>query len=119
MAKYVDGFVIPLRRKNLAVYRRIAKAASKIWMEHGALQYFECVGDDLATKMGVPFPKLAKTKAGETVLFSWIVYRSRKHRDEVNAKVMNDPWMAKMTPKGMPFDFKKISMGGFDVLVEG
>jgi uncharacterized protein YbaA (DUF1428 family) len=116
---YVDGYLLPLPKKNIAAYRKLARAAGRVWLKHGALEYRECVGEDLDTQCGRPFPKVARVGKGETVVFSWIVYRSRKHRDEVNAKVMNDPWMAKMTPKGMPFDFKKISMGGFDVLVEG
>jgi uncharacterized protein YbaA (DUF1428 family) len=116
---YVDGFVIPMPKKNLAVYRRIARAAGRIWREHGALDYKECVGDDLKIKMGVSFPKLAKAKSGEVVVFSWILYRSRAHRDRVNARVMKDPRIAKMMEKGaMPFDVKRMSYGGFTVLVD-
>lgn len=114
--KYVDGFVIPIPRKNLAAYRRIAAAAGVIWRDHGALDYKECVGDDLQTKCGMPFPRLAKLKRGETVLFSYIGYRSRAHRDKVNARVMKDPRMAKM-PRTMPFDMKRLVFAGFKVIV--
>ena len=116
--KYVDGFVIPLPTKNIAIYQCIAKKAYKVWLEHGALDYRECVGEDLNIKMGLPFPKLAKTKKGETVVFAYIVYKSRAHRDKVNAKVMKDPRIAGMCdPKDMPFDFKKMSYGGFKTIV--
>ena len=116
---YVDGFLIPVPKKNLAAYRRIAAKAGKIWRELGALEYRECVGDDLAVKMGVSFPKAAKAKAGETVVFSWIVYRSKAQRDRVNAKVMKDPRIAKMMEgKAMPFDMKRMAYGGFKVFVE-
>lgn len=117
--KYADGFVIPVPKKNLNAYRRIAEKAGKIWREHGALQYCECVGEDLDVKWGVPFPKQVKTKPGETVVFSWIVYKSRAHRDRVNAKVMKDPRIASMCdPKDMPFDCKRMVYGGFQILVE-
>ena len=121
MAQYVDGFVIPLPEKNLAEYRRIATKAGKVWMEHGALAYFECVGDDLAPEGVVAtFPRTVKAKSGETVIFSWIVYRSRAHRDSVMKKVMADPRLATMMdPKNPPFDMKRMVMGGFKVLVEG
>ena len=118
---YVDGFVVPVPKKNVAAYRRIATKAGKVWREHGALEYRECVGEDLAFKMGmgVPFRRLAKLKAGETVFFSWIVYRSRAHRDAVNKKVMKDPRLAKMmTPGAMPFDVKRMAYGGFETLVD-
>jgi uncharacterized protein YbaA (DUF1428 family) len=120
---YVDGFVLPVPKKNLAAYRRlsqaagkISQAAGKIWREHGALQYVEAVGDDLKVKMGVSFPKQIKTKPGETVVFAWIVYKSRAHRDKVNARVMSDPRLAGM-PKTMPFDMKRMVYGGFKFLV--
>lgn len=116
--KYVDGFVIPIPKKNVAAYRRLAAGACKVWMDHGALDYVECVGDDLKIKFGLPFPKLTKIKPSETVVFSWITYKSRKHRDAVNAKVMKDPRIAKMMKKSNPFDMKRMSMGGFKVLVE-
>jgi uncharacterized protein YbaA (DUF1428 family) len=115
---YVDGFVIPIPRKNLAAYRRMAMKAGKVWREYGALEYFECVGDDLKVKWGLPFPKLAKLKRGETVVFSWITYKSRKHRDAVNAKVMRDPRIAKMMVKPNPFDMKRMTYGGFKTIVE-
>jgi uncharacterized protein YbaA (DUF1428 family) len=114
---YVDGFVLPLPRKNLKVYRRMAAGAARIWLDHGALEFRECVGDDLAIKGVVPFPRLARVKRGETVMFSWIVYRSRAHRDRVNAKVMKDPRMASMS-QTMPFDVKRMAYGGFKVLVD-
>ena len=117
MAKYVDGFVIPIPKKNLKAYRALAKKAGKIWMEHGALSYMETVGDDIKTGFGVPFPKLAKLKPNETVLFSWIVYKSRADRKRVMKKVMSDPRL-EMDPKSMPFDFKKMTMGGFAPLVD-
>lgn len=117
--KYVDGFVLVVPKKKLSEYERIAKKAGKIWLEHGALEYRECVGDDLNTKMMVPFPKLAKAKPGETVVFSWIVYKSRAHRDKVNAKVMADPRISKLCdPKDLPFDCKRMSYGGFKTFVD-
>ncbi|MDZ4722658.1 MAG: DUF1428 domain-containing protein [candidate division Zixibacteria bacterium] len=119
MAKYVDGFVLPVPQKNLLAYRRMSQKAGKVWMEHGALEYRECVGDDMTVKMGLPFPALAKLKAGEAVVFSWIVYKSRAHRDSVIAKVMKDPRLAKMMDaKIMPFDCRRMSYGGFKVLVD-
>ena len=117
MAKYVDGFVIPIPKKNLQAYRRIAQKAGKIWREYGALEYRECAGDDLKVQMGVPFTRLAKVKPGETVVFAWIVYKSRAHRNSVNAKVMKDPRLH-MDPKAMPFDFKRMTYGGFNALVD-
>ncbi|WII70850.1 DUF1428 domain-containing protein [Bdellovibrio sp. 22V] len=119
MAKYVDGFVIAVPKKNVKAYQAIAKKAGKVWMEYGALEYFECVGEDMQSPFGVPFPRLAKLKPNETVIFSWIVYKSKAHRDRVNAKVMKDPRIMNVDPKSMPFDIKRMSHGGFDVLVEG
>jgi uncharacterized protein YbaA (DUF1428 family) len=117
--KYVDGFVVPVPKKNVPAYRRMAKQAGKIWREHGALEYRECVGDDLKVKMGLPFPRLSRLKPGETVFFSWIVYKSRAHRDSVNKKVMQDPRMAKMmNMKAMPFDVRRMAYGGFKALVD-
>jgi uncharacterized protein YbaA (DUF1428 family) len=120
MARYVDGFVLPVPKKNLATYRRIASKAGKVWREHGALEYLECVGDDLKVKGGpMPFPRLARCRPGETVCFSWIVYKSRAHRDRVNARVMKDPRLARMMdPKAMPFDVKRMAYGGFKILVD-
>lgn len=117
--KYVDGFVLPVPKKKLDAYRRMSRKAGRVWKEHGALEYRECVGDDLKVKFGLPFPKLAKTKAGEIVVFSWIVYKSRAHRDKVNAKVMKDPRLAKMCgPDDAPFDIKRMAYGGFSVMVD-
>jgi len=113
---YVDGFVLPVPKKNLEAYRRMARDASKVWKDHGALEYWECAGDDLVGSPGLSFLKGIKVKAGETVVFSWIVYKSRAHRDRVNAKVMKDPRMAEM-PKTMPFDVKRMMYGGFKPLV--
>lgn len=116
---YVDGFVLPVPKKNLAVYRRMAKLASKVWRAHGALEYREAVGDDLNIKMGLPFPKMAKCKRGETVVFAWIVYKSRAHRDRVVAKVMKDARLADMMKKeNTPFDVKRMAYGGFKVFVQ-
>jgi uncharacterized protein YbaA (DUF1428 family) len=116
---YVDGFLLPIPKRNLPAYRRMAKKAGKIWREHGALEYRECVGDDLDVKMVMPFPRRVQLKRGEAVVFSWILYKSRAHRDRVVAKVMKDPRIAKMAdPKGMPFEVKRMAYGGFMTLVE-
>jgi uncharacterized protein YbaA (DUF1428 family) len=115
--KYVDGFVLPVLKKNIDAYLRIARKAGKIWKEHGALAYIEGIGDDINLNMGTPFPRLAKIKAGETVVFSYIVFKSRAHRDKVNAKVMKDPRLD-MDPKAMPFNVKRMSYGGFKVMVD-
>ena len=119
MAHYVDGFLIPLPKRKLPAYIRMAKAASKIWLDHGALQYRECAGENLNVKMGLPFPRGIKSKAGETIVFSWIVYKSRKHRDAVNAKVMKDPRIHEMMKEKPPFDEKRMMYGGFEVVVSG
>jgi uncharacterized protein YbaA (DUF1428 family) len=117
--RYIDGFVLPVPKKKLNAYRRLAERSGKIWREHGALEYRECVGDDLLVKMGLSFPRLAKVKKNETVVLAWIVYRSRAHRDRVNAKVMKDPRIhALCDPKDMPFDCKRMTYGGFKVLVD-
>ena len=116
---YVDGYVLPVPKKNLAAYRRLAKLGAKIWKKHGALDYRECVGDDLKPKGMLGFPTVVKPKAGETVVFSYIVFKSRAHRDAVNKKVMKDPALAAMVNQKMPFDFKRMAYGGFKVLVEG
>jgi uncharacterized protein YbaA (DUF1428 family) len=116
---YVDGFVVPVPTKNLAAYRRMASLAGKVWREHGALEYIECVADDVKPGKYTSFPQSVKLKRGETVVFSWIVYKSRKDRDRVNAKVMKDPRVAAMmNPKALPFDGKRMFWGGFKVLVE-
>jgi uncharacterized protein YbaA (DUF1428 family) len=117
--RYVDGFVLSVPRKNLPAYRSLAKKAGKIWREHGALQYVEAVGDALEVKFGVSFTRMMKPKPGETVIISFIVFKSRADRDRVNAKVMKDPRMAKMMEKGpMPFDVKRMVYGGFKILVD-
>ena len=114
---YLDGFLLPVPKKNLAAYRRMAQAAGKVWRELGAVQYVEAVGDDLNVKFGVSFRKTIKLKPGETAVFSFIVYKSKAHRDRVNAKVMKDPRIANMTNKPMPFEVKRMAYGGFKFLV--
>jgi len=119
MMAYVDGFVLPVPKKNLAAYKRMSRKAGKVWREHGALDYKECVGDDLKTKMGLPFPRLVRPKRGETIMFSFVVFKSRGHRDKVNAKVMKDKRLATMMkPGAMPFDVKRMAYGGFKVIVD-
>lgn len=115
---YVDGFVLPIPKKQVGFYKKMAGAAGKIWREHGALEFRECVGDDLNIKGVVSFPKIARAKSTETVFFSYIVYKSKAHRDKVNANVMKDPRIAKMITKKMPFDMKRMAYGGFKVLVK-
>jgi uncharacterized protein YbaA (DUF1428 family) len=122
---YVDGYVIPIPTKNVAAYRRMAAKAGKVWRDHGALEFRECVGDDLQPAIGPDgkpsptFPRLAGLKKGETVLFSWVVYKSRAHRDRVNAKVMKDPRLARMmNAKKMPFDVKRMAFAGFKTIVD-
>jgi uncharacterized protein YbaA (DUF1428 family) len=119
--RYVDGYVLPMPKKSLAAYRRMAATASKVWTDHGALEYRECVGEDLKTKLGLPFTRAVKAKKGETVVFAWVVFKSRAHRDRVNAKVMKDPRLNQMMAPGepMPFDAKRMYYGGFEVLVQG
>jgi uncharacterized protein YbaA (DUF1428 family) len=116
---YVDGFVVPVPKKNIDTYRKLAKKAGKIWREYGALAFRECVADDVKVGKWTSFPRAVKLKPGETVMFSYIVYKSRAHRDRVNAKVMKDPRLAgMMTPQGMPFDGKRMIYGGFKVLLD-
>ncbi len=120
---YIDGFVIPIAKKNLAAYKKMASKGGKIWMKHGALQYVECVGDDLKSALKwkcIPFNTLAKAKTNETVVFSFIVYKSKAHRDSVNAKVMKDPTMApeQWKNKPMPFEMKRMAVGGFSSIVK-
>lgn len=118
MARYVDGFVVPVPKKNLPAYRRMSQKAGKIWREYGALEYRECVGDDVKPGKVTSFPQSVKLKPGEVVVFSWIVYKSRTQRDRINAKVMKDPRLAgMMNPKSMPFDGKRMFYGGFTTLV--
>jgi uncharacterized protein YbaA (DUF1428 family) len=117
--RYVDGFLLAIPKKKMPAYLRMARTAGKVWRDHGALEYRECVGDDLKVKFGAPFPRAARARPGETVVFSWIVYKSRAHRDRVNAKVMKDPRLTgMMDPKAMPFDMKRMTYGGFKVLVD-
>ena len=119
MAHYIDGFVIPVPKKKINAYRRMAGKAGKVWRDHGALEFRECVGDDLNVKMCLSFPRGIRTKPGETVLFSYIVFKSRGHRDRVNARVMKDPRLAKMmSSKAMPFDVKRMMYGGFKTIVD-
>ena len=119
MARYVDGFVVPVPTRNLPAYRRMSMKAGKVWRDHGALEYCECVADDVKVGKLTSFPQSVKLKAGETVVFSWIVYKSRVQRDRVNAKVMKDPRLADMMgPKALPFDAKRMFFGGFKALVD-
>ena len=118
MAKYVDGFLLAVPKAKLPAYRKLSAKAGKIWMEYGALQYVECVGDDLKIKgMSSSFPKQLKVKPGEAVVFSWIAYKSKAQRDAVNKKVMTDPRMD-FDPSTMPFDMKRMLMGGFRTIVD-
>ena len=115
-AQYVDGFVIPILKKHVPAYRRIATAAGKVWRDHGALAYRECVGEDI-TANGL-FPKQLKLKRGETVIFAWIVYKSRAHRDRVNKKVMSDPRITSVDATKIPFNSQRMLFGGFTTIVE-
>jgi uncharacterized protein YbaA (DUF1428 family) len=115
MARYVDGFVLAVPKRNLDKYRRQARKAGKIWREHGALEYRECVAEDVKPGKLTSFPQSVKVKRGETVVFSWIVFKSRAHRDRVNEKVLNDPRLA---DEKMPFDGSRMIYGGFDVIVD-
>ncbi|HEY7470910.1 MAG TPA: DUF1428 domain-containing protein [Gemmatimonadota bacterium] len=115
---YVDGFLVPVQKRNLDAYRRMAGKAGKVWKELGALEFRECVGDDLDVEMGASFKDTLDLKRGETIMFSWIVYKSKAHRDRVNARVMKDPRIAGMLEKPVPFDVKRMAYGGFKVLVD-
>ena len=118
MANYIDGFVLPIPKRNVAAYRKMARAAGKVWRDHGALDYVESMADDVKPGKVTSFPQAVKLKKNETVWFSYIVYKSRRHRDQVNAKVMKDPRLAKyMDPKKMPFDGMRMFWGGFKVMV--
>jgi uncharacterized protein YbaA (DUF1428 family) len=117
MARYVDGFVVPVPKKNLDAYRRMAQKAGKLWREHGALEYHECVADDVKPGKVTSFPQSVNLKRGETVVFAWIVYKSRTHRDRVNEKVMKDPRLAGMGPDNLPFDGMRMFWGGFKSIV--
>ena len=118
MAFYVDGFVLPVPKKNIAAYRKLARKAGKIWREHGALEYRECVADDVQPGKITSFPQSVKLKPNEVVWFSWIVYKSRKHRDAVNKKVMADPRLASMGTESPSFDSKRMIYGGFKSAVD-
>ena len=118
MAKYVDGFVIPVPTKSIDTYKKMARVGARVWMDHGALEYRECIGDDLRPKGVTPFGKLFHAKPGETIVFSWIVYRSKAHRDAVNKKVMADPRIGRMMKQPMPFDTKRMAFGGFKAIVD-
>ena len=116
---YVDGFVLPLPKSNIEAYRKMATEAGIVWKDHGALEYHECIADDVKPGKLTSFPQSVKVKRGETVVFSWIVFKSRAHRDRVNAKVLKDPRLAEqMDPEAMPFDSKRMIYGGFDVVVD-
>jgi uncharacterized protein YbaA (DUF1428 family) len=117
--QYIDGFIVPVPKKKLKAYLSLARLAGKVWMDHGALEYRECVADDVKVGKRTSFPRSVKLKPGETVVFSWIAYRSRAHRDRINAKVMKDPRLAKMMdPKVMPFDGKRMIYGGFKIRIK-
>ena len=119
MRGYVDGFVLAVPKKKIRAYKRLAEKAARVWRKHGALDYVEAVGNDLSSKWaGIKFPRTVKAKPSETVVFSYIVFKDRKHRDMVNAKVMKDPFMKDAQPEQMPFDMKRMVYGGFKVLVE-
>ena len=119
MANYVDGFVLPIPKKNLDAYRRMARKCGTVWREHGALHYVECIADDVKPGKVTSFPQAVKLKPTEVVWFSWIVYKSRKHRDQVMAKVLKDPRLASMMdPKQMPLDGKRMIRGGFKVVID-
>ena len=116
---YVDGFLVPVPKKKVEAYKRLAKKAGKIWKEYGALAFRECVADDVKKGKWTSFPRSVKLKPGETVFFSYIVYKSRTQRDRINAKVMKDPRLASMMdPKALPFDGKRMFWGGFKILVD-
>ena len=118
MARYVDGFIIPIKKKNLIAYKKMAKLGCKVWMEHGALDYYECIGDDINTAWGTPFPKLCKLKKDETVIYAFIVYKSKADRVRINKKVYTDPRMTGMKDIVMPFSMERFTVGGFKVLVQ-
>ena len=119
MGLYVDGFVLAVPKRNLDAYRRLARKAGKIWREHGALEYRECVAEDVQAGEVTSFPRSVQVKRGETVVFAWTTFKSRAHRDRVNAKVMKDPRLADMMdPTAMPFDAERMIYGGFDVVVD-
>ena len=115
---YVDGFIVPVPKKKLEAYRRLARLAGKVWRAHGALDFKECIADDVKKGKWTSFPRSVKLKPSETVVFAFILYKSRAHRDKVNAKVMKDKRLFEGMPKEMPFDMKRMAYGGFKTLVE-
>ena len=115
---YVDGFLLPIPRRNIDRYKVMARLAARVWRQHGAVEYRESVGDDLKVQMGKSFLRASGARSGETVVFAWIVYKSRAHRDSVNKKVMKDPRIAKMMNARMPFDVKRMCYGGFRIIVD-
>ena len=118
MARYVDGFVIPVPKKNVAAYRTMARKIGKVWREYGVLEYVECVADDVKPGKVTSFPQSVKLKPNETVVFAWVTYKSRRDRDRILAKVMNDPRIAGMDPAKMGFDGKRMFFGGFKTIIE-
>jgi len=114
---YVDGFVLPVPKKNLAAYKKMATLGRKVWMDHGALDYHECVADDVQPSKLTSFPQSVKLKKDEVVVFAYIIYKSRKDHDRINKLAMNDKRFANMDPKKMPFDGKRMFWGGFKTLV--
>lgn len=118
MSMYVDGFVVPVPQDRLKDYKKMAQLGRKVWMEHGALQYVECVADDVKPGKSTSFPQAVKLKEGEVVIFAWIVYKNRRERDRINKAAMADPRLAGMDPKSMPFDGKRMFWGGFKSFVE-
>lgn len=118
MARYVDGFIIPIKKKDLKAYKKMATLGCKVWMEHGALDYYECVGDELENAWGLPFTKLCKLKSNETVIFAFVIYKSKSHAKQVNKKVHSDPRMQPENFKSIPFDMKRFSTGKFKTIVQ-
>lgn len=117
MSQYVDGYVIPIKKTKVKAYRKLATLGCKMWMKHGALDYYECVGDEIKVPFGLTFPRMCKLKPDETVIFAFVVYKSKAHRNRVNAKVMKDPGMNTDVSK-MPFSVKRFASGGFKVIVK-
>lgn len=118
MAHYIDGFIIPIKKSKVAEYKKMAKIGCKVWMEHGALSYYESIGDDFSMPAPISFKKLCSLKANETVIFAFVIYKSKAHRNSVNKKVMKDPRMDMSKMKSMPFDMKRFSVGGFKTIVK-
>ena len=117
MPKYIDGYLLPVPKKNIAAYKKLAKVASKVWRDHGALDYRECVGEDFNAFCGIGFPKQLKLRKDETLIFAYIVFRSRAHRDRVNRKAMSDPRLAAFATQKMPFDVDRMLYAGFSTIV--